>query len=29
MNPKEARNNIDKHMREDGMSQIIDLNKSH
>ena len=29
MNPKEARNNIDKHMLADGMSQIIDLNKSH
>ena len=29
MNPKEARNNIDKHMLTDGMSQIIDLNKSH
>ena len=29
MNSKEARNNIDKHMLADGMSQIIDLNKSH
>ena len=29
MNPKEARNNIDKHMLADGMSQIIDLKKSH
>ena len=29
MNSKEARNKIDKHMLADGMSQIIDLKKSH
>ena len=29
MNPKEARKKIDKRMLADGMSQIIDLEKSH
>ena len=29
MNPKEARKHINKRMLADGMSQIIDLEKSH
>ena len=29
MNPKDARKHIDKRMLADGMSQIIDLDKSH